>query len=66
MKAAIDKTERRRAIQEYHNLENDITPEGIVKNKREMKEVAKALEFEKTALRDPVVDLRQIEWGMRV
>jgi len=34
---------------------------------REMKEAAKALEFEKAAaLRDQLVELRQIELGMRV
>ena len=36
MKAAIDETNRRRAIQTAFNLENNITPKGIVKRVKDM------------------------------
>ena len=110
MEAAIRETNRRREIQERYNLENEITPQGIVKSirdltdrvktmaelqaeygvdqdesismdpallppdelaklikqlEKEMKEAAKNLEFEKAAaLRDQLVELRQIELGV--
>ena len=36
MTAAIGETNRRRAIQEQHNLDHDITPQGIVKSIRDL------------------------------
>ena len=36
MRIAIDETNRRREIQERHNLENNITPQGIVKSIRDL------------------------------
>jgi len=115
MRAAIDETERRRAIQEQYNREHGVTPQGIVKGirdltdrvrvmaespadydvdgadvaeeraldpaalppdelarlikqiEKEMKEAAQNLEFERAAeLRDQLVELRQMELGVRV
>jgi excinuclease ABC subunit B len=42
MKAAIDETYRRRAIQMRHNEEHSITPRGIVKQVRDLTERVKA------------------------
>ncbi|MBV7327885.1 excinuclease ABC subunit UvrB [Chloroflexi bacterium TSY] len=116
MESAINETNRRREIQEQYNRANDITPQGIVKEirdltdrvkvlaestpeyevngagdesealsvdpsmlppdelaklikqvEKEMKEAAQQLEFEKAAaLRDQLVELRQLELGLRV
>lgn len=43
MRLAIDETNRRREIQERHNLENNITPQGIVKSIRDLTERVKIL-----------------------
>lgn len=111
MESAINETNRRREIQEQYNKDNDITPQGIVKEirdltdrvkvlaestpeyevngagdesdpsmwppdelaklikqiEKEMKEAAQQLEFEKAAaLRDQLIELRQLELGFRV
>ena len=108
MKAAMDETTRRRAIQEAYNRENGITPEGIRKSigellssvyehdyvavpevdeekeaearyrslddiegeakalEKQMREAAKALEFEKAAeIRDRLKKLRAREFGLK-
>lgn len=36
MEAALDETNRRRAIQEEYNRQHDITPQGIVKSIRDL------------------------------
>ena len=43
MRFAIDETNRRREIQARHNLENNITPQGIVKSIRDLTERVKIL-----------------------
>ncbi len=43
MKASIDETERRRKIQEAHNIEHNITPEGIRKAIRDITDRVKAI-----------------------
>ena len=43
MKASIDETERRRKIQEAHNIEHNITPEGIRKAIRDITDRIKAI-----------------------
>ena len=43
MRAAIDETNRRRTIQETHNREHDITPEGIRKAIRDITDRVKAV-----------------------
>ncbi|MBI2170726.1 MAG: excinuclease ABC subunit UvrB [Chloroflexi bacterium] len=43
MRAAIDETERRRAIQEAHNREHGLVPEGIHKAVRDITDRVKAL-----------------------
>ena len=44
MKAAIDETERRRAIQSKYNEENGITPESVKKSVRQVIEATKPAE----------------------
>ena len=44
MRAAIDETERRRAIQDAYNKEHGIVPKTIVKDVREILEISKAAE----------------------
>jgi excinuclease ABC subunit B len=108
MRAAMDETGRRRALQESYNRENGITPEGIRKSigellssvyehdyvavpeveedaeaearyrslddiegevkalEKQMREAAKALEFEKAAeIRDRLKKLRAREFGLK-
>jgi excinuclease ABC subunit B len=106
MKAALEETGRRRALQEAYNTENGITPESIRKSigdilasiyeadyvavpevaeepadryrtideiekdlkllEKQMREAAKALEFEKAAeLRDRIKSLRAREFGLK-
>ena len=43
MKASIEETERRRKIQEAHNIEHNITPEGIRKAIRDITDRVKAI-----------------------
>ena len=43
IKASIDETERRRKIQEAHNIEHNITPEGIRKAIRDITDRVKAI-----------------------
>ena len=43
MKRTIDETERRRGIQEAHNRENGITPQGIQKTIHDITERVKAI-----------------------
>ncbi len=43
MKASIEETERRREIQEAHNIEHNITPEGIRKAIRDITDRVKAI-----------------------
>ena len=43
MKKSINETERRRMIQETHNRENGITPQGIRKTIRDITERVKAV-----------------------
>lgn len=45
MKAALDETNRRRAIQEAHNKKNGITPLSIIKAVHDIAEEGKALEL---------------------
>lgn len=53
MKAAIDETMRRRAIQQKYNEENNITPTTIKKSVRQIMSVSKEIAHaEKKALRD--------------
>jgi excinuclease ABC subunit B len=43
MKAAIDETNRRRAIQEAYNIEHNIEPRGITKSIRDLTDRVKVL-----------------------
>ena len=43
MKASIEETDRRRKIQEAHNIEHNITPEGIRKAIRDITDRVKAI-----------------------
>lgn len=49
MKRAIEETERRRAIQNAHNMEHNITPASIVKEVRDLTDRVKAMVAEDTA-----------------
>ena len=51
MERAINETERRRAIQQKYNLENGIIPKTIVKDVREIIEIGKKPEKEKSISR---------------
>ena len=54
MRKAIDETYRRRELQETHNLEHDITPQGIRKAVRDITDRVKAV-----AERRPTYQVRQ-------
>lgn len=57
MRAAIDETDRRRAIQEQYNKENDITPRSVDK---EISEGLRAIIPVKESDKKPKLDLRKI------
>ena len=53
MKAAIEETERRRAIQEKYNEEHNITPRSIKKAVRDLISISRNVEKEAEAEKDP-------------
>ncbi len=57
MRRAIDETERRRSIQEAHNIEHDITPTSV---KKKIDEGLRAIIPQKESDKKPKLDLKKI------